>query len=505
MTAIAPTPHADPSPPAAPRRHPWRPLLVRMHFYAGVFVAPFVILVSLTGLAYALTPQLERLVYPDQLVTAAQGRDPVPLDRQVEAAVRAMPHLALSGVRPAEAPDETTEVNFADPSLSGMQARTVYVDPYTAQVRGSLVTQHGTTPLTTWLGQFHAHLNLGTVGRVYAELASAWALVLVIGGLLLWWERSRRHLGVRTARFWRRLLWVDRSHPGLHRTMSWHATVGAWVLLVTVVLSVTGLMISLTTSSRWTAVSQQFGWTAPRLDPTVAAAPAGAPGGSAGAVPGSAAGPADAHAGHGSAPMGARVPGAMPAGVGVQQVLDSARAAGVSEAVSLTAPSRPGTGWSVAETDLTWPVNLDAAVIDPATGKVVRTLEWSQWPVGAQVYRLSLFFHFGRTFGLLNQVILVVSMIGVIASAVWGYQMWWQRRPRGSGWTWGRAPRRGAWRAAPRGRLVVGVAATVLLAWLMPAFGVSLLAFLAIDAALGWRHRHVRPEPEPELSGGTAS
>ncbi|MGY5034302.1 PepSY domain-containing protein [Streptomyces sp. 900116325] len=42
-------------------------LLRRLHFYAGVFVAPFLLLAALTGLAYALTPQLDQLVYGDEL------------------------------------------------------------------------------------------------------------------------------------------------------------------------------------------------------------------------------------------------------------------------------------------------------------------------------------------------------------------------------------------------------------------------------------------------------
>jgi uncharacterized iron-regulated membrane protein len=83
-----------------------------------------------------------------------------------------------------------------------------------------------------------------------------------------------------------------------------------------------------------------------------------------------------------------------------------------------------------------------------------------------------------------------VAVIGLLASSMWGYVMWWQRRPRHPGFRLGRAPRRGAWRAAPRGKLAFGAVVTIGLMWLMPVFGISLLVFLVVDAARGWRDRH---------------
>ncbi len=121
-----------------------------MHFYAGVLIGPFVLVLCLSGLAYAVSPQLERLVYRHELVADPAGRQPLPLSAQVESAVAARPELRMSGVRTADEPDQTTRVDFADPTLETMVSRSVFVDPYTAQVRGELVTRHGRTAL--WAG-----------------------------------------------------------------------------------------------------------------------------------------------------------------------------------------------------------------------------------------------------------------------------------------------------------------------------------------------------------------
>mgnify|MGYP003608572640 CR=1 FL=1 len=40
----------------------WPGLAWRWHFYAGLFVIPFMILLSLTGIVYLFKPQLDQLM-----------------------------------------------------------------------------------------------------------------------------------------------------------------------------------------------------------------------------------------------------------------------------------------------------------------------------------------------------------------------------------------------------------------------------------------------------------
>ena len=148
--------------------HPWRPLLVRFHFFAGVIAGPLVVIAAVTGILYVFAPSIERAVYHNELVAEANGRPQLPVQQQVEAAIKATPNRPFSSVKAAVEPDETTRVNFSDPSLPAMSSYSVYVDPYTGDVRGNLVTRHGGTPVTAWLSALHGDLHLGTPGRVYA-------------------------------------------------------------------------------------------------------------------------------------------------------------------------------------------------------------------------------------------------------------------------------------------------------------------------------------------------
>ena len=43
----------------------------RWHFYAGLFVAPFMVLLALTGIIYLFKPQLDPLMYGNLLTVPA--------------------------------------------------------------------------------------------------------------------------------------------------------------------------------------------------------------------------------------------------------------------------------------------------------------------------------------------------------------------------------------------------------------------------------------------------
>ncbi len=73
------------------------PLVLRLHFYAGVLVGPFILVAALTGGLYALVPQIENQVYREQL-SAPVTATTVPLADQIEAA------LAYTGRTAASTP-----------------------------------------------------------------------------------------------------------------------------------------------------------------------------------------------------------------------------------------------------------------------------------------------------------------------------------------------------------------------------------------------------------------
>ncbi|HVW43042.1 MAG TPA: PepSY domain-containing protein, partial [Amycolatopsis sp.] len=91
----------------------------RVHFLAGLAIAPFLVLLCLSGLAYAFTPQITDLLYGDQLYVEAENGPAHSLAEQVQTALTIHPEGTLSAVIPPSGPDSTTQVVLSEPGLGG--------------------------------------------------------------------------------------------------------------------------------------------------------------------------------------------------------------------------------------------------------------------------------------------------------------------------------------------------------------------------------------------------
>ena len=478
MTTQLPPPAAplptDPSltrPSPTPGRRGLAPLLMRLHFYAGILVAPFIVVAAATGLLYTLAPQIDQVFYGDQLRVAEVGDRTVPLAEQVASAQAFEPGLDVASVRVSDDPARTTTVTFTDPALADDRQRSVYVDPYSAEVTGELVTWSGSTPAVTTLDDLHRNLLLGDLGRNYSEIAASWLWVVALGGLVLWLRRRRGAARIR------RTVLPDLSATGRRRTVSWHGATGVWLLIGLLFLSVTGLTWSRFAGERFSALLESLDATNPGVQTVIDGA-----GGPA----------AGAHAGHG---------GASAVALDVAQlevVVAAATDAGVGAPYVVT-PAGPGTAWTVAEDDDRWPVQQDEVAVDPVTGEVIDTNLWSHRPVLSKLSTLGVAAHMGLLLGPVNQVLLAALALGLLGAIFWGYRAWWQRRPRRDGPPVGRAPRRGAWREVHPVALAALVLGALAVGWALPWLGWTLLAFLVLDAGLGaWRARgQAAPRRQP--------
>lgn len=446
-------------PPAAARRRTWRPFVVRLHFYAGVLVAPFLVVAAITGGLYAMAPTLERLVYGDILFVEQDG-PALPLTDQVAAAQTAFPELGVTGLRPPAAANESTRVYFADPALGEEFSRAVFVDPYSGRVLGDEATWFGYLPLSTWLDGLHRHLNLGEPGRIYSEVAASWLGVVALGGAWLWvakaaGERRRNRAG--------RILTVDRSATGRTRTLNWHGGTGIWLLAGLLFLSATGITWSTYAGAHVSDIRTALSWQRPQLDTALAGG---------------------GHAEHGS---GSHAHEPDPATIDYDAVLDAAAGAGVHLPVELTVPAEPGESVGVTEIDKPFRWTTNAAAVNPADASVAGQIDyWRDYSVVAKLADWGIRAHMGFLCGLLNQLALLGVAIGLLTVIVRGYRMWWQRRPtRGSTWAVGRPPARGGIRRLhPAGVAAVAVAA-VGVGWFLPLLGLPLAAFVAIDLLVG--------------------
>lgn len=424
-----------------------RPLVLRLHFYAGVLIAPFLLVAATTGLLYAGSFQAEKIMYADELRVPV-GKSELPVSQQVAAARKAHPEGEVSAVRPSPEDGATTRVLLSGaPGVDAEHTLAVFVNPYTGQVTGAL-EQYGSTgalPLRTWIDEFHRDLHLGQTGRLYSELAASWLWVIAGGGLVLWFGRRRARRKVR-------------GTTGRRRTLSVHGTVGVWAALGLFVLSATGLTWSTYAGENVSDLREALGQTTPAV--------------SAGITSGG------EHAEH----RAGGSQGVQGKDVGLDAVLRAARDERVTNPVEIVPPADESSAYVVRQVQRSWPGKQDAVAVDPATGEVTDVVRFADYPVLAKLTRWGIDAHTGVLFGLVNQLVLAALVIGLIVLILLGYRMWWQR---GRGSSFGRPLPRGAWQKVPPHVLVPLLAGIAVLGYYVPLLGIPLAAFLAVDIALG--------------------
>lgn len=433
-------------------------LIVRLHFYIGLFVGPFILVAAVTGTLFVLTPQIETRLYADQLLNQSHGQAQ-PLGAQVGAAQAYIGDgVRLFAVRPSKQEGWNTRVMFSQQGLGDSESRAVFVDPVSLAIKGDLVVYgtSGTLPLRTTLDYLHRNLMLGELGRNYSELAASWLWLASLGGLWLWWSTRRKS----RAKAARRPLTARRLHSLL----------GLWIVLGLVFFSATGL-----TWSRWAGghvdmLRAAAGWITPsasmQLQPS--ASPAAA----------------DPHAGHHdhAAMMMMDMPAAGdPARFDMVQGI--ARAGGIDASeIEIRPPRAANQAWMVREVDRSWPTQVDTVAIDPDRMAITSRADFASFPLVSKLIRWGVDAHMGILFGLANQILMALFGIALSAMIVLGYVMWWRRRPSAGTM----APlMQAVWKLAPAQRLACAVLA-IALGWALPLMGISLLGFLLVDA-LRWR------------------
>lgn len=406
-----------------------------MHTIAGILVAPLLLVATITGLAYAVAPTLEKVVYSEQM-TASSGLPAQPIEKQVDAARKLHPDLDVTAVQIAEDPHSTTRVMFDDETLKSKSYRhAVFVDPGDLSVKGDLV-QYGSAaslPLRAWLSEGHRRLWMGDIGRLYSEIAASWMGALTIAGLWLWWDRSRRGR--------------NKGESKRARHMRRHARVGAWLSVALLFLTATGLTWSWVAGTGIAKVREALDWYAPK-PAAVASAPADYSWSEA------------------------------------NRVLDVARGEGLVGKLELTPPI-DGAAWIAKEARQEWRLGMETVAVDGTSGGVVDRVAFSDWPLAAKLAEWTINAHMGILFGWVNQLVLVVVAVGLGAMILRGYAMWFGRGRAGRP---GRMPVPVRWRDIRPSVAVAIVAALVAYSLVAPLFGVTLVLFAALD----WAWRKVR-------------
>jgi uncharacterized iron-regulated membrane protein len=442
-----------------------RRTLWRWHFYAGLFVMPLLLVLAITGTLYCFQPQIEPLIYRDRLVVADTGAPRLSQDALLAKAVAHEARDAVPTLAQIEN-DRTRSAEFVFRLPTG-ESESVYVDPYTGVVLGTLSVEHR---LMKQIRNIHRGLMLGKTGELIMELAGCWTLVMIGTGIALWWPGTQRRGGV----WWPRL-----SLTGRAWWRDLHAVGGIWLALGALFFVLSGLPWSGSWGKEFKALATSASLGYPTGAWGEAHVHSSAP--AASAMGGE-------HAMHGMKmddlplhqtpwAVGATIVPDSTAShstqrISIDDVVALASKMGVKDDYGIALP-KTSTGVYTVSSFPPDPRDERTLHIDQCSGRVLSEISYQSYGSVAKVISYGTSLHMGRYFGFANQLVSSGISLGLAALAVSGFVMWIKRRPARKLGAPARPPKRPPMRAW-RGSLT-------LLGMIFPLMGLTMLAVWCLD------------------------
>ncbi|KVD15181.1 PepSY-associated TM helix domain-containing protein [Burkholderia ubonensis] len=457
--------------------------LWRWHFYAGLFVMPFLVILAITGTLYCFQPQIEPLLYSHRLIVEPRDTPRLDADTLLAKARAAMP----AGATPVSAQVSTAPARSAEYvfRLRDGSRESVYVNPYDGSVLGTLSVERRFMQVDRML---HRKLLLGKTGELLMELAACWTFVMIGTGVALWWPRGTTRVG--------RALRPDLSLRGRPLWKSIHATAGIWLAAGAVAFILTGLPWSGSWGKYFKALAAtvnlgepQGAWgglplrssrpgAAPAGTETRVAAPAGHRHDGGDSMPGMVMDdlplPQTPWA-VGNVPVPHSPSAPTPAPLTLDRAIAIVAGLGVTSGYTLALPA----GADGVLTASYFPADPKAErtiYIDQYSGAVLKDIRYDDYGAVSQAVSYGTSLHMGRYFGLANQILCAALSLGLAAMAVTGAVMWWKRRPAGKLGAPARerdAPPMRAW-----------ITGLVLLGIVFPLMGMTIVAVWLVDRLL---------------------
>ncbi len=434
----------------------------RWHFYAGLLCIPFVIVLSASGLIYLFKPQIE--AWNDRNVDNLQfASSAKPASQQIAAAISSAPGSQFSSYELPARPSSSARVLVKQ----GDASIRVYVHPETLQIMKSVKENE---QFMRWIFRLHGELLMGDRGSNLVELAACWTIVLLITGLFLWWPRNINGLGgVLYPRLFggSRMFWRDI-----------HSVVGMWISFCAIFLLLTGLPWAKFWGDYFKQVRHFTGTAVAQQDWSNSSAR------SARAVQGSSGGEHSGHGSHGSGSAGR-------AGRFVEPVDFSSIDAMVTSVVPLrldppviiAAPGGRAKTWT-AKSNTANRTRRVSIELEASSGRILSREKFEDRHWVDRAVGVGIAAHEGALFGWLNQLLGVLTTLGLVLLSVSGVVLWWKRRDQGV---------LGAPKAALSPRVSWGlISVIVLIGICLPLFAASLLIVLLLEWAVFQRIPFVR-------------
>ena len=163
--------------------------LWRWHFFAGLYVVPFILMLSITGLIMLASPWTDAWQYGDELtlvdVDATNGSFKLSADDQLNTVNATYPNLIAAQYIPPIAANQSSIFKMRGKDFATLL---VFVNPYNGEILGDFNSADRWYSIADNL---HGTLMIGKVGDALIELSAGLMIFLLVSGLYLHWPSTR--------------------------------------------------------------------------------------------------------------------------------------------------------------------------------------------------------------------------------------------------------------------------------------------------------------------------
>jgi uncharacterized iron-regulated membrane protein len=386
----------------------------RWHFYAGLYVIPFLLMLAITGLIMVYGNSFETPLGPKHQVTA--GGTPKSVVSLANAAAAAVPGGTVTMY---VAPRDATRASQFMVSADGRQT-VVSLDPSTGAVLGTVVKDN------TWYyfaDKIHGTLLIGDLGDRMIEIAAGFGLLLIATGLYLWWPRDK---AAPTGVFWPRL-----QAKGRHWWKELHAVAGFYLSIILVFFLISGMSWAGIWGAKyvqaWSTFPAEKWDNVPLSDKTHASMNHGALHEVPWALEQTRLPASGSEQGLTGVPQGTEV--------NLNAVVALAQALGFKNQFRVNLPQGETGVYTISadsmdhDTEVPWG---DRTVhVDQYTGKILAQVGFADYAVFGKAMAIGIALHQGDL-GLWNIAVNTLFCLAIIFLCVSGAVMWWKRRPVGA-------------------------------------------------------------------------
>jgi uncharacterized iron-regulated membrane protein len=343
--------------------------LFKVHLYAGLAAALFLVIAGVTGAMLAFEGDYDRWMHPSLWNVAVRD-------------TRVSEERLLEQVEAQFAPARVEQISVGAADIAQVFTLTsgirVFIDPYDGSVRGVRSGISRLEALVWFVERLHVGLAAGPLGRWVVDVSTSAVLLLTVTGLVLWWRKKRWR--IRWAGSWRRVTW------------DLHNVIGLCGSALFILLAATGCCLAFDGALLW--VTHTSPWHVPPLPRSVVSSP----------------------------PRRRR---------SLDQLAREAdRALPAASTYVIRLPMRDRSPVQFLKRG-PGGAGHSTVFVDQYAGTILRVDDFRTLPGGYRAREVMLAVHTGNLLGAATRMLMSLSSLGLVLLVITGVFVWWKKEMRG--------------------------------------------------------------------------